>query len=246
MRKKSQYILLAIILLLTFLVVYLVSTTSLKPVQRENQSRIVLGTFELPPATVTSNMSVDQAIKSRRSVRTYSTTSLTLQDVSQLLWASQGITDSERNYRTAPSAGHVFPMEIYLVTGNNSVQGLGAGIYHYNPFNNTLEKIAEGDQRYNLSQAAHQQKWVETAPISLVITGNYQKMKEKYPDERISTRFVDIEAGHIGENIYLEAVAHGMGTVAIGSFYDDQMINLLKLPSTETPIYIYPVGYPTS
>jgi SagB-type dehydrogenase family enzyme len=246
MQKKSQYVLLAIILLLTFMVVYLVFTTSIKPVQTENQSRMVLGTFDLPPATVTSNMSVDQAIKSRRSVRTYSTTSLALQDVSQLLWASQGITDSERNYRTTPSAGHVFPMEIYLVTGNNSVQGLEAGIYHYNPFNNTLEKIVEGDQRYNLSQAAHQQKWVETAPISLVITGNYQKMKEKYPDERISTRFVDIEAGHIGENIYLEAVAHGMGTVAIGSFYDDQMINLLKLPSNETPIYIYPVGYPAS
>lgn len=245
MQKKSQYVILTIILLLTLLVVYMVSTTSLKPVQRENQSRIVLGTFDLPPATVTSNMSVDQAIRSRRSVRTYSTTSLTLQDVSQLLWASQGITDTDRNYRTAPSAGHVFPMEMYLVTGNNSVQGLGAGIYHYNPFNHTLEKIAEGDLRYNLSQAAHQQKWVETAPISMVITGNYQKMKEKYPDERISTRFVDIEAGHIGENIYLEAVAHGMGTVAIGSFYDDQMINLLKLPSTETPIYIYPVGYPT-
>jgi SagB-type dehydrogenase family enzyme len=244
MQKKSQYVILTIILLLTLLVVYMVSTTSLKPVQRENQSRIVLGTFELPPATVTSNMSVDQAIRSRRSVRTYSTTSLTLQDVSQLLWASQGITDTDRNYRTAPSAGHVFPMEMYMVTGNNSVQGLGAGIYHYNPFNHTLEKIAEGDMRYNLSQAAHQQKWVETAPISLIITGNYQKMKEKYPDERISTRFVDIEAGHIGENIYLEAVAHGMGTVAIGSFYDDQMINLLKLPSTETPIYIYPVGYP--
>lgn len=246
MQKKSQYVLLAIILLLTFLVVYLVFSTSIKPVQTENQTRIILGSFDLPPATVSSDMSVDQAIKSRRSVRSFSATSLTLQDVSQLLWASQGITDSERNFRAAPSAGHVFPMEIYLVTGNNSIQGLEAGIYHYNPFNNTLEKIVEGDQRYNLSQAAHQQKWVENAPISLVVTGNYQKMKEKYPDERISTRFVDIEAGHIGENIYLEAVAHGMGTVAIGSFYDDQMINLLKLPSTETPIYIYPVGYPNS
>jgi len=246
MQKKSKYLLVAIILLSAFLAVYLVSTASIQPVKTENHSRVILGTFDLPPATVTSNMSVDQAIKNRRSVRTFSTTPLTLQDVSQLLWASQGITDSERNYRATPSAGHVFPMEIYLVTGNSSVNGLEAGIYHYNPFNNTLEKIVEGDQRYNLSQAAHQQKWVNEAPISLVITGNYQKMKEKYPDERISTRFVDIEAGHIGENIYLEAIAHGLGTVAIGSFYDDQMINLLKLPSNETPIYIYPVGYPAS
>ncbi|AUB57542.1 MULTISPECIES: SagB/ThcOx family dehydrogenase [Methanobacterium] len=246
MQKKSKYVLVAIILLSAFLAVYLAYTVFMQPVKTEIQSREILGTFNLPQAMISSNMSVDQAIQNRRSVRTFSTTALTLQDVSQLLWASQGITDSERNYRAAPSAGHVFPMEIYLVTGNNSVKELEAGIYHYNPFNNTLEKIVDGDQRYNLSQAAHQQKWVEAAPISLVITGNYQKMREKYPDERISTRFVDIEAGHIGENIYLEAVAHGMGTVAIGSFYDDQMINLLKLPSNETPIYIYPVGYPTS
>ena len=246
MQKKSKYILVAIILLSVFLVSYLVYTVFMQPVKNENQSRVVLGTYDLPQAEITSGMSVDQAIQDRRSVRNFTTTPLTLQDVSQLLWAAQGITDSERNYRSAPSAGHVFPMEIYLVAGNNGVQGLEAGIYHYNPYNNTLEKIVEGDQTYNLSQAAHGQDWVDQAPVSLVITGNYQKMQDKYPDENLSTRFVDIEAGHIGENIYLEAVSRGLGTVAIGSFYDDQMINILKLPSNETPIYIYPVGYQAS
>lgn len=212
----------------------------------KNQSREILGTVNLSKVEIASNMSVDQAIQNRRSVRSFSATPLTLKDVSQLLWAAQGITDSERNFRTTPSAGHVFPMEVYLVTGNSTVQGLDAGIYHYNPFNNTLEKIFEGDQRQNLSQAAHQQKWVNDAPINLVITGNYQKMQDKYPDEELSKRFVHMEAGHIGENIYLEAVSRGLGTVAIGSFYDDQMINLFKLPSDETPLYIYPVGYKTS
>lgn len=245
MQKKSKYILVAIILLSAFLVFYLTYAVFMKPVT-QNQTRVVLGTYNLPQAEVTSGMSVDQAIQNRRSVRNFSATSLTLQDVSQLLWAAQGITDSERNYRSAPSAGHVFPMEVYLVAGDNGVQGLGAGIYRYNPYNNTLEKIVEGDQTYTLSQAAHGQTWVDEAPISLVITGNYQKMKDKYPDENLSTRFVDIEAGHIGENIYLEAVSRGLGAVAIGSFYDDQMINLFKLPSNETPIYIYPVGHQAS
>ena len=243
MQPKSKVVLIAIILLSIFLAAYIVYSVFMQPVEVEYQSREILLTVDLPQAEISSNMSVDEAIQNRRSVRCFSTTSLTLQDVSQLLWAAQGITDSERNFRATPSAGHVFPMEVYLVAGNGSVQGLEAGIYHYNPFNNTLEKIVDGDQRYNLSQAAHQQEWVYEAPISLVITGDYLKMEDKYPEGNISTRFVDMEAGHIGENIYLEAVSRGLGTVAIGSFYDNQMINLLKLPSNETPLYIYPVGY---
>ena len=243
MEKRSKTVLVIIVLLLAFLVAYVALTVFNQSSKVEYQSRVVLGTYSLPAPEVSSSVSVDQAIQNRRSVRSFSTTPLTLNDVSQLLWASQGITDSEKNFRAAPSASRVFPMEMYLVAGNGTVQGLEPGIYHYNPYNNTLEKTVEGDLRYNLSQAADQQKWVNDAPISLVIIGNYQKMRDKYPDERISTRFVDLEAGHIGENIYLESESLGLGTVAIGSFNDDQMINLLKLPSNETPIYIYPVGY---
>ena len=255
MKQSSKYVLVVIVLLSIFLAVYTAYSIFMQPdditevkngSQVKNQSREILKVINLPQAEIESNMSVDQAIQNRRSVRSFSGTPLTLKDISQLLWAAQGITDSERNFRATPSAGHVFPMEVYLVAGNGSVKQLESGIYHYNPFNNTLEKIVEGDQRYNLSQAAHQQKWVNDAPISLVITGNYQKMRDKYPDEDLSKRFVDMEAGHVGENIYLEAVSRGLGTVAIGSFYDDQMINLLKLPSAETPLYIYPVGFPAS
>ncbi len=243
MQKRSKSVLVVIVLLLAFLVAYLSSSVFNQPANTQNQSGVVLETINLPAPEINNGISVDQAIKNRRSVRNFSPTPLTLKDVSQLLWVSQGITDSEKNFRAVPSASRVFPMEMYLVTGNGTVQGLESGIYHYNPYNNTLEKTVEGDLRYNLSQAANQQKWVNDAPISLVIIGNYQKMIDKYPDERISTRFVDLEAGHIGENIYLEAESLGLGTVAIGSFDDDQMISLLKLPSNETPIYIFPVGY---
>lgn len=243
MQRRSKAVLVVIILLSAFLALYMFNNIFTQSNKTEYQSREIIETVNLPAPEVTSTVSVDQAIKNRRSVRSFSTTPLTLQDVSQLLWASQGITDSEKGFRAAPSASRVFPMEMYLVTGNGTVQGLESGVYHYNLYNNTLEKYVDGDLRYNLSQAADQQKWVNDAPISLVIIGNYQKMRDKYPDERISTRFVDLEAGHIGENIYLEAESLGLGTVAIGSFDDDQMINLLKLPSNETPIYIFPVGY---
>ncbi|HHT18215.1 MAG: SagB/ThcOx family dehydrogenase [Euryarchaeota archaeon] len=246
MQKKSKFVLAAIILLSVFLIVYIGYSVFMPPVgvkdQPINQSREILATVDLPQVEIASNMSVDQAIQNRRSVRRFSATPLSLKDVSQLLWAAQGITDFERNFRTTPSAGGVFPMEIYLVVGNNGVQELEAGIYHYNPFNHTLEMIVRGDMRYNLSQAAHKQKWVNDAPINLIITGNYLKMQNKYSDKNLCTRFVDMEAGHIGQNIYLEAASRGLVTVAIGSFYDDQMISLFKLPANETPLYIYPVG----
>ena len=168
MQRKSKYILGIIVLLSIFLVVYLAYPLLLKT-GGVNQSRVVLGTYNLPEVQISGGMSVDQAIQSRRSVRSFSSTPLTLQDVSQLLWAAQGITDSERSYRSTPSAGHVFPMEVYLVASDSGVKDLEAGIYHYNPYNNTLEKIVEGDQTSSLSMAAHGQKWVDQADRKSVV-----------------------------------------------------------------------------
>ena len=145
MQKKSKFVLAAIILLSVFLIVYIGYSVFMPPVgvkdQPINQSREILATVDLPQVEFAINMSVDQSLHNRRSVRRFIATPLSLKDVSQLLWAAQGITDFERNFRTTPSAGGVFPMEIYLVVGNNGVQELEAGIYHYNPFNHTLEMI---------------------------------------------------------------------------------------------------------
>ncbi len=246
MQKKSEIVITLIILLSLLLVVYIgysVFTDQNVVENTSNESREILSVLELPQPEISSNISVDQAIQNRRSVRRFSATPLNIKHVSQLLWAAQGITDPERNFRTTPSAGHVSPLEVYLVVGDNCVQELEPGIYHYNPFNHSLEYIMRGDKRHDLSQAAHQQKWVNNAPISLVVTGNYEKMLDKYPDESLSTRFVDMEAGHAGQNIYLEVESLGLGTVAIGSFYDEQMKSLFKLPANETPLYIYPIGY---
>ena len=240
MSRKGKIILIILIILLGVTIAYLVWP---QPTTTSNSQRTVISTINLPSPILEGNVSVEQAIQNRRSVRHYTNQSMTLQDVSQLMWAAQGITDKANNLRSVPSGGQVYPLEVYIIVGKDGVTGLSEGIYHYNPYNNTLEKTSGSDARSDLSQAANGQAWVKEAPVDIVITGDYSKMVAKYKDETLCTRFVNLEAGHAGENIYLEAEARGLVTVALGSFKDDQVHTVLGLPENENTIYIYPVGY---
>lgn len=238
MSTKGRISIIILIILLGITFVYLIW-----PKTEETRPREIISTVNLPTVQISSNVSVEEAIQNRRSVRRYTTDPLSLQDVSQLLWAAQGITDEKTKFRTVPSAGHTYSLEIYVLVGKSSVNGLSEGVYHYNPFNNTLEQILAEDVRSELSQAANGQPWVKEAPINIIITGNYQKMINSYKDERLSTRFVDMEAGHAGQNIYLEAEARNLATVALGSFNDDRVHQVLNLPNDERILYIYPAGH---
>jgi SagB-type dehydrogenase family enzyme len=238
MSRNGKIILIILIILLGVVIAYLVW-----PQPTTVSQRTVISTVNLPSPILKGNLSVEQAIQDRRSIRHYTNQSLTLQDVSQLLWAAQGITDKTNNLRAAPSGGQVYPLEVYIVVGKGGVTGLAEGVYHYNPYNNSLEKTSESDVRPDLSQAANGQPWVKEAPVDIVITGNYNKMIAKYKDETLSTRFVNLEAGHVGENIYLEAGARNLVTVALGSFKDDQVHQIIGLPDNENTIYIFPVGH---
>ncbi|MBI5680401.1 MAG: SagB/ThcOx family dehydrogenase [Methanobacterium sp.] len=238
MSTKGKIALIILIILLFAVIAYLIWP---KPV--EYSSRTVIGTVDLPNPKFTGSMSVEQAIHDRRSVRKYTNESLTLNDVSQLLWAAYGVTEASKNFKTVPSGGHTYPLEIYLIVGNGSVKGLDSGFYHYVPQNHSLEKILDGDLREKFAKASHNQLWIKEAPVNIVITGNDDKMMNKYKDNKLSIRFVDIEAGHSGQNIYLQAQAMNLATVAIGSFYEDQVINILHLPSNERIIYSFPVGH---
>ncbi|MEN6292906.1 MAG: SagB/ThcOx family dehydrogenase [Methanobacterium sp.] len=240
MSRKGKIILIILIILLGVTIAYLVWP---QPATTSNSQRTVISTINLPSPILEGNVSVEQAIQNRRSVRHYTNQSITLQDVSQLMWAAQGITDKANNLRSVPSGGQVYPLEVYIIVGKDGVTGLSEGIYHYNPYNNTLEKTSKSDARSDLSQAANGQAWVKEAPVDIVITGDDSKMVAKYKDETLCTRFVNLEAGHAGENIYLEAEARGLVTVALGSFKDDQVHTVLGLPENENTIYIYPVGY---
>lgn len=245
-RKKKGLIILLIVVFIGVLFVYLFyqnETNTTTTNSTYNPNRYVINVTYLPAPALSGNTSVETAIQNRRSVRSYSGDSVNITDLSQILWSAQGITDSTRNLRSVPSAGQVYPLEIYILTGQNSVAGLTEGVYLYVPSNNTIEKTVNGDLRSKLSSIATGQKAVSDAPIDVVITGNYPKMIDKYHDKELCTRFVDLEAGHAGENIYLQAESLGLVTVAIGSFDEVQMKQLLEIPENETPLYIFPIGH---
>lgn len=201
----------------------------------------VLGVGEvrvkLPKAKYDSDVSLEESFVQRRSSRDYTDEPLTLEDVSQLLWAAQGIT-SDWGGRTAPSAGALYPLELYVVVGN--VHDLDTGLYRYYPETHELGMIAGGDVRSSLASAALGQESVKDGAIDLVLTAVYQRTTGKYGDRGI--QYVHMEIGHAAQNVCLQAAAMGLGVVTIGAFYDDEVRRLLNLPKDEEPLYIIPVG----
>ena len=193
--------------------------------------------IKLPEPRYESNVSIEETLVKRRSVRDYTREPLTLTEVSQLLWAAQGTT-SDGIYRAAPSAGALYPLEVYMIVGN--VEGLSAGVYQYKPKGHELVMFLEGDMRSRLTDAALGQGPVRNAAIDIVLTSVYDRITRKYGDRGV--RYALIEIGHVGQNICLQATAMDLGSVCIGAFYDDQVRALLKLPEEEAPLYIIPIG----
>ena len=194
-------------------------------------------TVDLPQPRYESSVSVEQALRERRSVRTYRDDALSLNDVSQILWAAQGITH-ERGLRTAPSGGALYPLELYLFVGN--VDGLDRGIYNYRPQGHQLVRVQDGDRRSDLCDATLNQTYVKDAPAAFVFTAIYERITKKYGDRGI--RYAHMEAGHAAQNVYLQAGALNLNTVVVGAFQDDEVKKVLELDSNENPLYIMPLG----
>jgi len=191
--------------------------------------------IKLPAPATDSSFSVERAINERMSIRSYKDTSLTLKEISQLLWASQGIVASGR--RASPSAGATYPLEIFLVAGK--VEGLKPGLYKYINKEHSLELIKEGDLRTALSAAALGQDTLLKAPATLVVAAVFERTRARYGAK--AERYVHMEAGHVGENIMLQATALGLGTVPVGAFVDSEVKKLLGIK--EEPLYLFPVGW---
>ncbi len=196
----------------------------------------------LPLPRLKGNMSLEESIAYRRSIREYLDKPLTLNQLSQLLWAAQGLTELKWGFRASPSAGATYPLEIYVVVAENGVEGLEPGIYHYDPYTHTIRLTRKGDFVDELYEACLRQPWVKEAPVNIVIVAEYERTTRVYGERGI--RYVHIEVGHVGQNIYLEATALGLGTVAIGAFYDNQVREILGLPPNYHPLYVMPVGVP--
>lgn len=193
--------------------------------------------MQLPEPNVDGKISVEYALRHRRSVRRYKNESLTLSEISQLLWAAQGTT-TPRGFRTAPSAGALFPLELYVAAGN--VSGLPAGIYKYNCRDHTLSQNVGSDKRNELSRAALNQKSVASAPAVLLICAVYERITRTYGQRGIQYTFMEI--GHAAQNVCLQAVALGMGSVVIGAFRDDEVKAIAHLADDEQATYIIAVG----
>jgi SagB-type dehydrogenase family enzyme len=194
--------------------------------------------IKLPSPNFSGRTSVEEALRKRRSIRNYSDEPLTIADVSQILWAAQGITEESYGLRTAPSAGALYPLEVYVSTSN--VKDLPPGLYKYKTQNHTINKIDEGDRRKDIANAALGQDAIENSSAIVIITAVPERTAVKYG--RRTERYVHMEVGHAGQNIYLQAVSLGLGTVMIGAFEDDALKKVLALPKNENPIAIMTLG----
>lgn len=193
--------------------------------------------IKLPEPRLRGEISLEETLLERRSVRDYAPGSLRLEEVSQLLWAAQGVT-AEWGGRTAPSAGALYPLETYLVVGN--VESLSPGVYKYNPEGHELVKVRDGDVREQLAVATLGQTCVKEGTISIVIAAVYERTTGKYGERGV--RYVHMEAGHAAQNIYLQATALDLGMVTVGAFHDDQVKDIVGLSGNESPLYVIPVG----
>ena len=208
----------------------------------------------LPAPLKKGDLSIETALQNRRSTRRYENSPISLKSLGQILWAAQGINTKrdkppafwgERDWpgglRTAPSAGALYPLDVYAAVGN--VEDLAPGIYRYLPGKHALEHKAEGDRRKDLSWAALGQAYVRDGAVVLIITGVYARLAVKYGER--SQRYAHIETGAAGQNVYLQTQSLGLGTVMVGAFNDKEVQSVLGLAQDEIPLAIMPVGKKT-
>ena len=196
---------------------------------------------ELPTPQRTGDVSVEETLADRRSRREYADAPLERSELGQLLWAAQGITDESTGFRAAPSAGGLFPLEVYVLVGDPGVTGLESGVYRYRPETHELARGERDASQAALRDAAVDQDHVEDAPVDIVIAAVDERTTGKYTG-RGRSRYVPMEAGHASQNVYLQAEALGLSTVAVGAFVDDGVLDVLGTDPGQRPLYIMPVG----
>ncbi len=230
MRRPAIAVLVILLTASTFVAWAVLPSASESALAPSSPSR-VLEVVALPAPNKHGNVSVEEALQNRRSIRDYADGDITLSELSQLLWAAQGVTNAQ-GFRTAPSAGALYPLDIYTVNAT--------GVYHYIPQNHGLERLSSSDIRESLAKAALDQSAVRKAPLTLVLTGAYEWTAVKYGDR--AERYVHLEAGHAAQNVLLECTALRLGAVSIGAFDDASVLAALGAPASHQPLYLIPVG----
>lgn len=188
--------------------------------------------IRLPPPSKRGQLSLEESLTRRRSVREFDHRPLTRPELSQLLWAAQGVTGEEGD-RTAPSAGALFPLELYVA--------IAQGFFHYQPRRHLLERRSNDDLRELMFKEGLRQEPLREAPAVFLMTAVYERTITRYGRER-TPRYVQMETGHAAQNLLLQAVSLNLGAVVIGAFEDQGLHDALALPADERPLYLIPVG----
>jgi SagB-type dehydrogenase family enzyme len=196
-------------------------------------------TVKLPVPSLTGRSSVEASLQARRSTRSFESVPMSLADFGELLWAAQGVTTPEGK-RTAPSAGATYPLEVYAVALD--VRDLEPGVYHYRPKTHEIERVAAGNRRAQIVEAARGQQSIAQAPVVFVISAAIGRTAAKYGAR--AERYAWIEAGAAAENLALEAVALNLGTCFVGAFDEAAIRGVVGLTATESPIIVLPAGRP--
>ena len=197
--------------------------------------------ISLPKPSSDGKVSLEKAIKERRTIRDFRERSLSLNYLSQLLWSAQGITEPTAGRRTTPSGGALYPLDIYILIGENGVEKIEAGVYHYLPKEHSVSMISKGDRRREIASASLSQMWMAKAPVLFIITAEYKRITGKYGERGI--RYALIEAGHVAQNLFLQAEALGLGAGIVGAFIDLDVSKVAGLLPKHEPLLIMPVGY---
>lgn len=186
--------------------------------------------MELPKPRYEGNVSLEDAIIQRRSVRRFSDELVSIEDLSQILWAAQGLTEGRR--RTVPSAGALYPIELFVAKEE--------GVFQYVPDGHKLEEVIKKDAKRELSAAALNQGFIKDAPVVLVITAVFERVTSKYGERGV--RYVHQESGHVAQNVCLQCATLGLGTLVVGAFHDLEVQKALGIPEDFEPLYIMPIG----
>jgi SagB-type dehydrogenase family enzyme len=196
--------------------------------------------IKLPAPAAKGTVSLEEALQNRRSTRKFANRSLDLAQISQLLWAADGINNPQGK-RTAPSGRAAYPIDLFLVAGERGVTNLAPGVYRYVVADQALELVAPGEFRSAVAKACNSQVWISEAPAIVVITGDIKRSAAKNGDQ--AALFTHLEAGFVGQNIFLQAGALGLGAGVAGGFKDKPLAQALKLPGNDTPFLVMPVGH---
>jgi len=187
----------------------------------------------LPDPRTTGSLSVEEAIRRRRSVREFLSSPLSLDDISQLLWAAQGVT-GDQGYRAAPSAGALYPLELYVITAE--------GLDHYEVESHALFRVEEGDLREAVRAESMDQACITSAPAVFVFTAVYERTCLEYGGR--GRMYVHMDVGHAAQNLLLQAEVLGLAGVPVAAFDPSGIARVLSLPEQEEPVYLVPVGRP--